>query len=164
MIFEGRGFVNLQLPNPCTSGFGALFALTHVKTREISPVLNERMTYKVFGRQGLASLLTLLCIGRWKYKISIGESHHSLADQIPHHKTRPYRGHQSSHLAPLHAHFVIHQHSSNPTEEEDDYECENRKPYFFEDFRAGVFGPFVFADDEVSEKDETEEQGYTSQY
>ena len=62
MIFEGRGFVNLQLPNLCTSGFEALFALNHVKTKEISPVLNEKMTYKVFGRQGLAAFQPC-CIG-----------------------------------------------------------------------------------------------------
>lgn len=57
MIFEGRGFVNLQTSSLCTSGFEALFTLKHVKTSEISPTLNERMTYKVFGRQGLACLV-----------------------------------------------------------------------------------------------------------
>lgn len=50
MIFDRRGFVNLQTSSLCASGFEALFALNHVKTKEISPTLNERMTYKVFGR------------------------------------------------------------------------------------------------------------------
>ena len=156
MIFEGRGFVNLQTSSLCASGFEALFALKHVKTREISPSLNERMTYKVFGRQGLACLLTLLCKGRWKDKILISESHHPHADQIPNKKTRPYRRYESSHFAPPHAHLVIRQHGNDPTKEEDHDECTQHNANFFENFCAGVFGPFVFLDDVVGGEGEAE--------
>lgn len=82
---------------------------------------------------------------------------HPYADNVPHQKTRPNRGHKPRDLSPPHADLGIRKRGGNPTEEKDDYEREHHKSHFVENFGAGVFGPFVFLDDGVGGEGEAEQ-------
>ncbi|MBK7448194.1 MAG: hypothetical protein IPJ47_01730 [Anaerolineales bacterium] len=68
---------------------------------------------------------------------------HPHADKVSHHKARPNRGHESRHSAPPYPYLIIRQHCRNPTEKQYDNERKHHHAHFFEDFRAGMFGPFV---------------------
>ncbi|MBK9779918.1 MAG: hypothetical protein IPP55_07695 [Anaerolineales bacterium] len=74
---------------------------------------------------------------------------HPHADKVSHRKTRRNRGHESRHSAPSHPHLDIRQHRRYPTEKQYDYERKHHHAHVFEDFGAGVFGPFVFGVDGV---------------